>query len=84
MQITQLIGVLRKVTPLHEAPFLESSHAVVGLAQAHAQGLRQLALGPGGVGVDQTQKLQVEIAMGMILVIKIVIAVGDGHGFFGL
>lgn len=81
MQVGEPIRVLGKVTPLHEALFPEGSHAVVGLAKAHAQSLRQLALGPGGVGIDQAQELQVEIAIGMILERGIVITVGGGHLF---
>ena len=37
MQVGELIGVLGKVVPLHEALFFEGSHAVVGLAKAHAE-----------------------------------------------
>lgn len=84
IQVVELIGILRKVVPLHEALFFEGPHAVAGLAKAHSQGLRLLALGPNGVGVDQPQKLQVEITMGIAIgkQVSIMIAVGGGHGLF--
>lgn len=39
MHVPELIGVLREVAPLHEALVLESPQAVVGLAEAHPQGV---------------------------------------------
>lgn len=51
-QVGELIGALGKVARLYKALFLEGSQAVVGLNQAQAQSLRQMALGPGGMGID--------------------------------
>ena len=57
--VGELVLAVAEVLHLDQPLVQQGADAVVGLAQAHAQGLGQLALAEAGIGFQQAQDLEV-------------------------